>query len=225
MHHLMGITFWKFIKKSCLDLHAPPLCAYCKIFLQERVIFCDRCLVLIKPITSSSLEINTTYTMKVFAASDYKDPIKSLILAKSSSNIVASKHLGNLIWDLTHVASLDFDYIIPVPLHWTRFAKRGFNQAEEMAKVLAEKSGKPMALVLQRAKRTPFQSKVLVQERIGNVADAFALKTLDRGLYAGKHLLIVDDLSTTGSTLKFAARELARLKPASITAVVAARVV
>lgn len=225
MHHLIGIAYWNFIKNCCLDLLAPPMCAYCKIFLDQRTILCDRCLMLIKPITSGSVVINSTYTMKVFAISDYKDPIKSLILAKSSSNIIASKHLGNLLWHLTHVATLDFDYIIPIPLHWTRFAKRGFNQAEEMAKVLAEKSGKPVQQLLQRAKRTPFQSKVLVHERIGNVADAFVLKKLNKNFYVGKHLLLIDDLSTTGSTLRFAARELARLKPASITAVVAARVV
>lgn len=163
--------------------------------------------------------------MKVFAISDYKDPIKSLILAKSSSNIVASNQLGNLIWELTYVRNIAFDYMIPVPLHWTRYAKRGFNQSEEIANILAEKSGKPISKLLKRVKRTPFQSKIMVQARVGNVADAFQLKKLRENVYEGKHLLLIDDLSTTGSTLKFAARELIKLKPASITAVVAARVV
>lgn len=221
----MGHAYFGLIKNCCIALLAPPLCAYCRIFLRERTILCDRCSMLIKPITSGSIEVTSVYTLRVFAISDYKDPIKSLILAKSSFNIIASKHLGNLLWDLTHVTSLDFDFIVPIPLHWTRFAKRGFNQAEEMAKVLAEKSGKPLAHLLQRSKRTPFQSKVPVTERIGNVADAFTLRTSNKSLYTGKHLLLVDDLSTTGSTLKYAARELVRLKPASITAVVAARVV
>lgn len=213
------------LKNFLFDLVLPPLCAHCKIFLTERAILCNRCLLTISPITSVSIDISSRYSMKVFAISDYKDPIKSLILAKSSSNIIASNQLGHLIWELTHIRSISFDYIIPIPLHWTRYAKRGFNQAQEIAHVLSENSTKPVTHIIRRVKRTSFQSKLIVEARIGNVADAFELRKTSNQHFEGKDLLLIDDLSTTGSTLKFAARELIKLKPASITAVVAARVV
>ena len=206
-------------------LIAPPLCSYCKIFLSQPDILCSTCAGRILPIVSNSMPINARYTMPVHAISAYQDPLKSLILAKSYSNIVASAQLGELMWQRTNIAQAQFDYIVPIPLHWTRFARRGFNQAHEMAKVISKHSGKPVHTLLQRTKRTQYQAALDAQERPSNVKDAFVLSANNAPLYKDKHLLLVDDLMTTGSTLRVAARELALLKPASMTAVVACRVV
>jgi ComF family protein len=180
---------------------------------------------MIKPIVSTTLHINTTQSIKVFTITAYENPLKKLILAKSWSNIAASNQLGHLIWQLTNVRYAPCDFFVPVPLHWTRFAWRGYNQADEIANVLSKKSGNPVTHLLRRIKRTQFQAGLISVLRQENVKKAFALNTNDINQYHGKHIILVDDLMTTGATLRAAAQELFKLKPASITAVVACRVV
>lgn len=204
---------------------SPPFCAYCKVFLSKETPLCAACLGLIKPVVSTAIPVTKKYSITVFAIANYNYPLKSLILAKSYSNIVASVQLGTLMWDMTAVQYLAFDYIVPIPLHWTRLSWRGYNQAHEISQVLAQKSGKPILNIVCRTKRTPFQSSMPVAQRPGNVHKAFFIDEQYRGMIEGKHILLVDDLLTTGSTLKAAARELIRYKPARISAIVACRVV
>ena len=114
---------------------------------------------------------------------------------------------------------------VPIPLHWTRFAWRGYNQADEIAQVLAQKRGKPVVHLLQRIQRTRYQAELESPQRKENVKKAFTLRVADKNLYQDKHIILVDDLMTTGATLQAAAKELFKLKPASITAVVVCRVI
>jgi ComF family protein len=203
----------------------PCCCAYCRKVLEQRAIFCQSCTHMMRPIVSTAMPLTQTRSMKVIALSAYQDPVRVLVLAKRWSDIQAGSHLGQLIWDNTNFRTIQADYIIPIPLHWSRYAKRGFNQAEQMARVLATHKEIPMAKVLKRVRKTAFQAKLSAPERQANVKDAFQLVCSDVERFRNKHLVLVDDLLTTGSTIKAAARELLALKPASITVVVAARVV
>lgn len=203
----------------------PCCCAYCKKLLDHRAIFCSDCTHMMRPIVSIAMPLTQTRSMKVIALSAYQDPVRVLILAKRWSDIQAGAHLGQLIWDHTNFRAMQADYIIPIPLHWSRYAKRGFNQAEQIARVLANNKGIPMVKVLKRVKKTAFQADLSAPERQANVKDAFELICSDIEKFRNKHLVLVDDLLTTGSTIKSAAHELLLLKPASITVVVAARVV
>jgi len=212
------------IIQKIIDIIAPPFCAHCTTFLQERVPLCATCLALINPIASSTLQVTATKTIKVFALSDYTSPLRELIIQKHWSNRVASKQLGELLWEHTYIKHQNLDVIVPVPLHWTRYAWRGFNQAQEIAHVLSMKSNKPMINCLQRTKRTPFQVTLAKQARQQNVQDIFRVKNNEHML-KDKHILIVDDLMTTGATMRSVAKELFKYKPASITAMVVCRVV
>ena len=204
---------------------SPPFCEGCKDFIQKRSIFCSSCFDKINPIVSIKLAITPQYSMQVFAISDYQEPLKSLILAKRRSNQLASVQLSELIWEMTNLKNIKFDYLVPVPLHWARFAKRGFNQTEVIASELSIKSNKPVINILKRARYTSYQSSLSALERNKNVKQAFALNGENLINYAGSDLVLVDDLLTSGSTLISAAKELIKLKPASISAVVACRVV
>lgn len=98
------------------------------------------------------------------------------------------------------------DYIVPVPLHKRRFAERGFNQAEEIARMLSRELNIEMKNVLLREKATKQQAKLHKQERIENIKDAFVLKSeVD---VKNKNIIVVDDVFTTGSTLGECARVL-----------------
>ena len=163
--------------------------------------------------------------MKVIALSAYRDPIRRLILAKRWSDIQAGAQLGQLLSDNTTWRNTAADYIIPVPLHWSRYARRGFNQAEEMARVMAHNKSIPMVKLVKRVKKTKFQAGLSAPQRQSNVQEAFELTEQNIERYRNKHLVLVDDLLTTGSTIKATARVLLQVKPSAITVVVAARVV
>lgn len=207
-----------------LDIVAPPFCARCHIWLLQEKVFCDACIVSIKPIVSKSISVTSRYDVPVVAISGYIDPLKSLILAKNSVNPVASRQLGALMWDHTTFKHMPCDVLVPVPLHWTRYAWRGYNQAHEIAQELGARSGKPVINVVRRVQKTAYQSLVPFASRHENVKDVFALTVTDRDSYRGKHLVIVDDLMTSGATISMVAKQLSLLHPASISAVVACRV-
>src|SRR5918998_2720334 len=89
-----------------------------------------------------------------------------------------------------------FDAVVPVPLHRTRLARRGFNQAELMAGGVAGRIEAPVLDKLKVVRRTRDQVELSAHGRRANVAGAYAA----RGPVAGK-VLLVDDVSTTGATL------------------------
>lgn len=204
----------------------PTFCAYCRIFFKDDThILCMECRAAIRPVVSHQLSITQTKSITVHAVGAYDQPLVSLILAKSSGKRTVAHQLGSLAWQQTALPHLQFDAIVPIPLHWTRYAWRGYNQADEIASVIARNSGMPIAHLLRRSKRTSFQSYFKGDAREQNVQDAFELHVAERSAYKDKHILLVDDVMTSGATLKQAARELYKLKPASISAVVISRVV
>jgi len=225
LHPLIHHPIAQQMYPTFLDILSPPYCAFCRRLLATRTILCAACRLAIKPIVSATIELTQHQDMQVMAIMEYRDPLKNLILTKSRSDIVTAYDIGHLMWEYTNIRHRAFDYIVPIPLHWTRYAWRGFNQAEEMGKILARKSGKPLVNLIHRTRSTPFQSSLSPLKRSKNVKDVFDLNTRNPALYHGKHLLLVDDLMTTGSTLKEAGKALLKLKPSSITAVVACRVV
>src|SRR6266404_8742544 len=127
---------YSFFKNIVCTFLMPSLCASCKNFLSTTDILCNACKRTIFPIVSKEIDVTPTFSMTVFAISDYKDPLKKLILAKGWSDALASYQMGQLLWEFLPLQQLDYDVIVPVPLHWTRYAWRGFNQAHEIAKAI-----------------------------------------------------------------------------------------
>jgi ComF family protein len=112
------------------------------------------------------------------------------------------------------------DALVPVPLHDSRLRQRGFNQSELLARELARRSRRPLlGAALTRVRETPSQTGLSPTERVENVRGAFA--ATDR--LDGRHVLLVDDVCTTGATLYACARTLKRAGAASVQAIVATR--
>lgn len=113
------------------------------------------------------------------------------------------------------------DFVVPVPLHFIRQYRRGFNQAEELARHLPL----PMLRALRRRRWTATQIELPEAQRHKNVRDAFVLSRRSSSSVAGATLVLVDDVSTTGATLDACARVLLTAGAKEVRALTAARAV
>ena len=97
------------------------------------------------------------------------------------------------------ISPVDFDVVVPVPSHITRFVRRGYNPSFFIAEVVGGISGKAVLNVLEKVRRTPSQLSLSYEERLKSPKGAFVLK--ERFTLRGKRVLIVDDVATTCATL------------------------
>ena len=200
---------------------APPACHSCREFITNRTILCIDCEKMIIPIAPKLIQINSTYNLTIHAICKYDPPLKNMILAKHNSDHIMFKAIADLIWQKTVLQYIEIDCFIPIPLHWTRNIRRGFNQAEILANSLGRHKKIQVFNMISRIKQTEYQAKIARELRKDNVANAFVIK--DGFNITGKHIMLVDDLCTTGSTALQIAKILIKHKPASISLVVACR--
>jgi ComF family protein len=113
------------------------------------------------------------------------------------------------------------DAVQPVPLHRWRHLRRGFNQARELALPVARDMGLPVIDAVRRCRHTPYQSGLEASVRRRNLNGAFTA----RGPIAARHVLLVDDVFTTGSTCRQVARVLRTQGVGEISVLALARAV
>jgi ComF family protein len=153
----------------------------------------------------------------------YEGPIRDLIHSFKYSQLTHLRHPLALL-ALEGVSGLvsehDPHLIVPVPLHRSRLRQRGFNQAALLGRVLSRRLSLPMLPdALVRIRPTEPQIKLSAAERRTNVKGAFTVKR--PALIAGKRILLLDDVMTTGSTMDECAKE---LKKAGADGVIAATI-
>jgi ComF family protein len=197
-----------------LDLIYPPRCVNCA---STEDWFCQDCLnkiVLIAPpvcqccgTPSSGPQCkecahNPLYAIDGIRSAAYfeDNPIRSAIhFLKYRDHKAVASTLGQILADAYDKYQLQADVIVPVPLHPSRYKERGYNQSELLVKALALNLALPIDTVtLQRIRITESQMTLGISERHQNVKQAFACGS-DR--LAGKRVLLIDDVCTTGSTL------------------------
>lgn len=113
----------------------------------------------------------------------------------------------------------DFDAIVPVPMHWLRQRRRGYNQAELIARALSRRTGIETELLLRKTRGGSPQSTLARDARARNVRGAFAASARAKG----KRILIVDDICTTGETFRACARALLREEASRVCAIAIAK--
>jgi ComF family protein len=114
-----------------------------------------------------------------------------------------------------------FDVIVPMPMHWLRRWRRGFNQAALLARELSRRTGLPLENLVKRTKSAPPQAGLTSARRRANVAGAFT--TPNPQAIQGRRVLLIDDVLTTGATAGVCARALKRAGAASVTVLTVAR--
>lgn len=158
------------------------------------------------------------------AAVDYAYPWDRLIVEfKFRDHPGWARHLAALLRATPWVepALEAADWVIPMPLADARLKSRGFNQSQLLAQRLC--APKTRTDLLLRIRDTPAQSALQKLERLRNVANAFAVEPREHHTLAGKKLVLIDDVMTSGASMTAAARVLKAAGAGHITALVLAR--
>lgn len=121
----------------------------------------------------------------------------------------------------TQARNQRLDAVTPVPLHWFRAWQRGYNQSALLSRRIAERLGIPHQTLLRRVRYTRQQARMDLVQRQKNIRNAFAAAS--RSAIAGQHLLLVDDVFTTGATLAAATTTLLDAGAASVAVLTIAR--
>jgi ComF family protein len=117
------------------------------------------------------------------------------------------------------------DALVPVPLHWRRSWARRFNQSALLATAISAESGVPVtAGALKRVKATAQQVGLSRSERAANVQGAFRVPEAGKSAVAGRRLVLVDDVLTSGATVEGCARALLRAGAQNVDVLIFARV-
>lgn len=229
------------IKEYVLDLLFPPRCLHCQAHLGEAekdswlchtcenhiiihaTLFCSVCGARL-PENKKVCHKSSSYLLA--AATKYDGPIRSVIrqfkyhgwpsLSKKIGKYL-DKYIGNSGFSAKNYL------VIPIPLHADKLKERGFNQAEllslEIAGLLGLKMNKE---ALARTKKTSAQAELKdYEKRKDNIAGAFEVKNPEQ--VAGKNLILVDDVFTSGATMNEAVRVLRKAGAKKIVAFVIAK--
>lgn len=220
---------------SILNLFYPRVCAACgEVLLKDEETVCLKCRFLL-PKTGYENHTDNPLAQSFYGRVRFHAVTACYFFAKSGKvqhlihqlkykgNKEAGVFLGQQLGETIKDAPLfqGIDYLIPVPLHPKRERKRGYNQSLMIARGISEVTGIAIGdKYLVRAVNTATQTKKSSEERFKNVKDIFEVRFADE--LKGKHVLLVDDVLTTGATLESCAHQLENIPGITISAATAA---
>lgn len=208
--------------REILFLFFPPVCGGCGT-LGTR--FCKSCGRKLSP------ELHYIQEHRSYYAFSYQDPVikHTIRQAKFHNNTTGFELLASLVSDVLleefleeNMLSGNTMVLVPIPLHRDKLQKRGFNQSELAAKTYAKAWQIPICLnLLEKKKNTKPQARIEnKQERLKNIRGSFRAVRTKR--IQNKHVVLVDDVLTTGATLSEARKLLLAAGAAKVSAVVLA---
>lgn len=205
--------------KNLSDILFPKTCLLCNRASKNKQDFCKKCyqdlpwIEFACPKCGQPLETNNQLCKEclknppifeqTIALFHYKEPINHFITGlKFNNKLIYSRILGELMAEKIskHYQQTNLpEIIIPVPLHNQRLRQRGYNQAIELARPIAKILALPIDIKsCKRIKNTGTQSSIPAKQRAKNIKKAFTIKNKP----AAKHVAIIDDVITTGNTIK-----------------------
>lgn len=202
------------------DAVMPLRCAFCGVrTTREERHVCADCLQDL-PWIEASLSWSLAPLHVAMAPLAYEFPVDAAIKAlKFKRRLWYGPALAQLLKRSVDALPADIDAVLPVPLHWRRRWRRGFNQAREIGGPVARALGVPLIGGVRRVRATRPQPGLSATERMRNVHGAFAANRRCRA----RHVVIVDDVVTTGATIGQLARVLLASGAERVSALVVAR--
>ena len=232
----MGVTNqMRVISGAFLDVFYPKICQICSVDLNmnERHV-CLSCAYDLPYIGQSQKELHKLEKLfwgrvkveHVFCLLNYQRGNQAQLLIhqlKYKKKTKLGFHFGEILGGLIP-QNANFDAIIPVPLHPKKKRARGFNQSHVIAEGISQKVNVPVTeRYLKRNSFSLSQTKFSKYDRWDNVRQIFSVK--NKSKLENKHVLLVDDVLTTGATIEACVRELKKVKNCSVSiATLAARV-
>ena len=198
--------FCHFLKNLFLDFLYPPFCCGCD---QLGSYLCARCFSQTHFFAQAvSLKLEPNYLDQLLSACHYQFPIDRLIKEMKYQGVIELARLGGqLLYQTVDLPRIDL--ITAVPLHSKRLNERGFNQAEVMAQELSFRLKVPYQPLLLRTVNTPHQAAITQRSlRLEQLQSCFSLNPVCNEQLPGKSILLIDDVTTTGTTLNECARVL-----------------
>lgn len=221
---------------SCLGCGRSPatsrrrlgLCAACFGRLSRLPAGCSRCgrPLRIEPLPAGyccgRCRLSPPAVDQLWALYQYASPLAEVIRAvKFHRRVDLVEPLGRLVAEPLRSELAGYDALVPVPLHWLRRLRRGYDQADGLARAMSAPLGLPVVKALVRRRATRAQSSLARDERLRNLEGSFRARPA--GFSTGAALLLVDDVVTSGATLEAAARTLLGAGAGKVAAVVVAR--
>lgn len=235
------------ILRGALDLALPPQCLSCAMPVTSAGSLCPGCwsrLRLIETPYCARLGIPFTYDIgagalsaeaiadpppfdRCRAVATYDDVARQLVHGlKYRDRLDLSRWMGRWMRRAGDEIIADADVIVAVPLHRRRLWWRRYNQSALLAGAVAAAAGKPLAAgALIRVRATEQQVGLTADQRDRNVRGAFQVPAAEKIAIAGRRVLLVDDVYTTGATVRAATRALLRAGASAVDVLVFARVV
>lgn len=196
---------------ACAQAPGEPLCAGCAAdFFAADARRCRHCALRLPAATAADACADCLRAPPQFdatvALADYAPPVSGMVLAlKYGHRLELARVFGRLLAARLRREELADVLLAPVPLAFERLSERGFNQAREIGRALAGALRLPLhADLLLRTRHTPAQESLKRDERRRNVRGVFAV----RGAVAGRTVVVIDDVMTSGGTLDEIARVL-----------------
>lgn len=185
------------------------LCSHCS---QDLPLNNNACPVCANPgengyICASCLQTQAPSIQKIYCAFRYEYPVSQLIRSmKFSSRLDVIAFLGRRMAKLAILEKVSLpDCFIPVPLHFSRLKERGYNQSLELARIVANETGGLVDhAICRRTQNTATQTGLNARQRKRNIKGVFDINSRTVSRY--RHVVIVDDVVTTGSTVYELAR-------------------
>ncbi|CAM4439284.1 ComF family protein [Flavobacterium terrigena] len=218
------------IPRNLLNVLFPVFCNGCSnLLLKNENVICTKCLHNL-PLTHHHTITETEIDKAFYGLVPFEFAASFLYFTKKgiSQNLIHNlkyknrqeigTFLGNLYADELKNLEIfqEIDFIIPVPLHTKRFHERGYNQVTTFCKAIEKNLTIPMLEdVLLKTKNLKSVTDKSKESRLENNKNVFSIE--NQGKIEGKHVLIIDDVFTTGATIEACAKEILKIKNTKIS--------